>query len=69
MDIQRSGKTRLFIWRLREFNKYLLSHKLKDINGDAFVDGGCKEFYVQDTNKKYKSIDSCLYEITDTKGV
>ena len=50
-------------------NKICLSDKLKDINGDAFVDGGCKEFYVEDTNKKYKSIDGCLYEITDsTKG-
>lgn len=47
-------------------NKICLSDKLKDINGDAFVDGGCKEFYVEDTNKKYKSIDGCLYEITDS---
>ena len=44
-------------------NKICLSDKLKDINGDAFVDGGCKEFYVEDTNKKYKSIDGSLYEI------
>lgn len=50
-------------------NKICLSDKLKDINGDAFAGGGCKEFYVEDTNKKYKSIDGCLYEITDsTKG-
>ena len=47
-------------------NKICLSDKLKDINGDAFVDGGCKEFYVEDTNKKYKSIDGSLYEITDS---
>lgn len=47
-------------------NKICLSDKIENINESAFSGGGCKEFYVEDTNKKYKSIDGSLYEITDS---
>lgn len=41
----------------RSLRKICLSNKIEDINGEAFSEGACKEFSVEDGSESYKSID------------
>lgn len=51
----------------RSLRKICLSNKIEDINGEAFSNGACKEFSVEDGSESYKSIDGCLYKIVDSE--